>query len=765
MKHLSILGVVCSLGVCLAVHAGASTPVSLVNPLQGTDSVFSFSHGNNYPGVALPFPMNVWSPYTQPQSDSFYYQYRQNKIRGIRQTHQPSPWIGDYASFALMPVSGKLVVKEDERASEFSHAQEVAQPSYYSVQLDTWKTKAEVTPTERAARFRFTFDQAGDNYVILDAFPGGSSVEIIPGEKKVIGTVKNNRGGVPANFANYFVIIFDQPFSAHGVWTPEGTQAGVAKLEGKHVGAYLKFDVAAGSKVGCKVASSFISAEQALLNLKREVGDSTFEDVRSQAEARWNEALGRARVEGGSQEQQATYYTALYRSILFPHKFYERDNDGKPIYFSPFDGKLHSGFLYTDTGYWDTFRASHPLYNLLYPEVSAEILESIIHVYEESGWLPAWSSPGHRDCMIGNHAFSLLADGYFKGIRSFDLNKAVDAMVHDANNEGPISAIGRSGAPTYNKLGYAASPKVREAAAKTLEYAYNDWCAALLAKAAGRNAEAETFLKKSLNYRNLFDPKTKFMRGRQENGKWVEPFDPTEWGGPFTEGCSWHWTWSVFHNVNDLIHMIGGEAAFAAKLDSVFTAPNTFKVGSYGQPIHEMIEMAALNLGQYAHGNEPIHHMIYLYDYVGQPWKAQSRIRQVMNLLYQPTPDGLCGDEDTGQTSSWYVFSALGFYPVCPGDTNYVIGTPLFDRATLSLAQGRSFVVSAKMNGPQRPYIQGANLNGSAFNRVYLSHGELLKGGELSFEMGSAPNHKWAVSSRPPATFPQSPVYKGKADR
>jgi predicted alpha-1,2-mannosidase len=763
MKNLSILCAAFSLQ--LAANAGALAPVGLVNPLQGTDSTSGFSHGNNYPAVALPFPMNTWAPYTQPQSDTFYYQYRQNKIRGIRQTHQPSPWIGDYAAFSLLPVSGKLAVKEEERASEFSHEREIAQPSYYSVQLDTWKTRAEVTPTERAACFRFTFDQSGDAYVVLDAFPGGSSVEIIPGENKVIGAVRNNHGGVPKNFANYFVIVFDKPFAAHGVWSPEGTQPGVARLDGNHTGAYFKFDVAPGGKVGCQVASSFISPEQAALNLKQEIGNASFDDIRSRAEARWNEALGRARVEGGSQEQQSTFYTALYRSILFPHKFYERDPQGKPTYFSPFDGQVHAGFLYTDTGYWDTFRASHPLYNLLFPEVSAEILEGVINAYEQSGWLPAWSSPGHRDCMIGNHAFSLLADGWAKGVRSFDAQKAVNAMVHDANAEGPISAIGRNGAPSYNELGYVASPKVREAAAKTLEYAYNDWCAALLAKAAGRHEEEAVFLKKSLNYRNLFDSNTKFMRGRQENGQWVEPFDPCEWGGPFTEGCSWHWTWSVFHNVNDLSKLLGGEAAFAAKLDSVFLATNNFKVGSYGSTIHEMTEMVALNLGQYAHGNEPIHHMIYLYDYAGQPWKAQSRVRQVMNLLYQPTPDGLCGDEDTGQTSSWYVFSALGFYPVCPGDTNYVIGSPLFDRATLSLPHGKSFTVAAKNNGPQRPYIQDAKLDGAAFNRTYISHAELLQGGELTFDMASAPNTKWAVGpeSRPPATFSETEVTEFKA--
>ena len=439
--------------------------------------------------------MNTWAPYTEPARDSFYYQYPETQIRGIRQTHQPSPWIGDYAAFALMPVSGKLAVKENDRASDFQHEQETAQPSYYRVHLDTWKAVAEVTPTERCASFRFTFEQPGDSYVVLDAFPGGSTVEIIPGENKIIGTSRFNHGGIPDNFSNYFVIVFDRPFTAHGVWSPEATKEGETKLAGKHVGAYLKFDTAAKGPVGCKVASSFISPEQALRNLEQEIGDADFDTIRHRAEDRWNEALGRARVEGGTEDQQRTFYSAFYRSILYPHRFYELNEQNRPVYFSPYDGKLHDGFLYTDTGFWDTFRAAHPLYNLLFPEVSAEILQGLVNAYDQSGWLPSWASPGHRGCMIGNHAFSLFADGWAKGIRSFDAEKAVTAMVHDANTQAPnfCGSIGRDGAKFYNTIGYAPYPNVQEATAKTLEYAYDDYCASQLARTIGRNAEADEF--------------------------------------------------------------------------------------------------------------------------------------------------------------------------------------------------------------------------------------------------------------------------------
>lgn len=361
--------------------------------------------------------------------------------------------------------------------------------------------------------------------------------------------------------------------------------------------------------------------------------------------------------------------------------------------------------------------------------------------------------------MIGNNAFSLLADAWVKGLRNFDPRKAVDIMLHDARTQGPgnLRSIGRDGAAHYHKLGYVpysnikGEPSVGEATAKTLEYAYDDFCAAIIAKAIGRTADADAFARSALNYKNLFDTATGFMRGRKADGAWVEPFDPAEWGGPFTEGSAWHWTWSVFQDIPGLVALMGGDAAFNAKLDAVFTTPNTFNPGTYGRPIHEMTEMAALDMGQYAHGNEPIHHIIYLYACAGQPWKTQSRARLVMNKLYQATPDGLCGDEDTGQMSAWYVFSALGFYPVCPGTPDYVIGSPLFDKATLTLGNGKIFTITALNNGPQRPYIRGAKLEGKPFNRAYITHDEILAGNNITFEMDSAINKTWSTApdSRP----------------
>jgi predicted alpha-1,2-mannosidase len=676
-----------------------------------------------------------------------------------------------------MPVAGKLAVTEKDRASEFSHEHETAQPGYYKVHLDTWNADAEVTPTLRAARFRFTFDKSEDPYVVLDVFASQelSSVKIIPAENKIIGIARNNNGtrhpgvngGVPDGFGNYFVIQFDQPFAGYGVWADKDIQTNATALEGKHVGAFLRFAAGRNKVIGCKVASSFISPEQAELNLKTEIGDADFATIRHRAEAAWNDALGRVEIAGGSDDQRRTFYSAFYRSILFPHRFYELNAAGKPVYFSPYDGKLHDGYLYTDTGYWDTFRASHPLYNLLFPEISSEILQGVVNAYDQSGWLPEWASPGHRECMIGNHAFSLLADGWMKGIRGFDAHAAVAAMVHDAHTQAPdfCRSIGRDGAKFYDAIGYVPYSNVpgdhdtfREACAKTLEYAYDDFCAAQLAYAIGDDTDAATFAKSAMNYTNLFDSKTGFMRGRHADGSWNEPFYPDEWGGPFTEGDSWQWTFSVMQNEPGLVSLLGGPQAFADKLDGLFAAPPTLsRPGTYGRPIHEMVEMAAANLGQYAHGNEPAHHILYLYDYVGQPWKAQVHLRQAMTLLYQATPDGLCGDEDTGQMSAWYVFSALGFYPVCPGDVNYLIGSPQFERATLHLSGGKTFVITANHNGPQEFYIQNAKLNGGAFDKTFISHEQITGGGGLEFEMGSAPNYDWGVA---PASRPGSPMGK-----
>jgi len=720
----------------------------LVNPLMGTDSEFSFSNGNTYPAIARPWGMNFWAPQTAAMGDGWFYAYDAYKIRGLRQTHQPSPWIGDYAAFSLLPLTGKPVFQEEERASWFSHKAETALPHYYSVYLADYDVQAEMTPTDRAVMMRFTFPETDSAWIVLDAFNGGSMVEIFPDERKIIGYCRNNRGGVPGNFYNHFVAVFDKDFELNYTWR-DSTLTQKETLEAEHVGALIGFATEKGEQVHVKIASSFISPEQAELNLQREIGDKDFDQLKKEGQDVWNAELGRIEVEGGSVDDQRTFYSCLYRVLLFPRQFHEINLAGDTVYYSPYNGKVLPGYLYTDNGFWDTFRAVFPFFTLMYPDLNSKIMQGLVNTYNESGWLPEWASPGHRDCMIGSNSASLIADSYLKGIRGYDVETLYEAALKNTQSVGPVSSVGRYGAEYYNKLGYVPyDVDIRENTARTLEYAYADFCLWRLAKALNRpQSEIDLFAKRSQNYRNVFDADYGLMRGRNADGSFQSPFNPYKWGDAFTEGNSWHYTWSVFQDVEGLVDLMGGREAFVQKLDSVFTVPPIFDYSYYGFVIHEIREMQVVNMGNYAHGNQPIQHLLYLYNYAGAPWKAQQRAREVMDKLYAPTPDGYCGDEDNGQTSAWYVFSGLGFYPVCPGTEEYVLGSPLFEKMHLHLENGNTFTIEAKDNAAENTYIESAQLNGSNWNKNFLPHDVIQAGGTFQLQMSNLPNKKRGVAA------------------
>ncbi|MCP3893999.1 MAG: GH92 family glycosyl hydrolase [Bacteroides sp.] len=738
MKKLFLL--TCAIGCTLFVQAKDLT--QYVNPLMGTQSSFELSSGNTYPAIARPWGMNFWTPQTGKMGDGWQYTYTANKIRGFKQTHQPSPWINDYGQFSLMPVVGSPEFNEEKRASWFSHKAEEARPNYYKVYLADHDVVAEVTPTDRAAMFRFTFPENDHSYIVVDAFDKGSHVQVLPAENRIIGYSTRNSGGVPANFKNYFVIEFDKPFTYRATFADSTLTENVLQQTANHAGAVIGFRTRRGEVVHARVASSFISPEQAVRNLD-ELGNDNFDTLKEKGKKAWNDVLGRIEVDGGNLDQYRTFYSCLYRSLLFPRKFYEIDAQGQPIHYSPYNGEVLPGYMFTDTGFWDTFRCLFPFLNLMYPSINREIQEGLVNTYKESGFFPEWASPGHRGCMIGNNSASVLVDAYLKGVKVADVETLYNGLIHGTNHVHPeVYSTGRQGNEYYNKLGYVPyDVKINENVARTLEYAYNDWCIYQLGKKLNRpKKELALFAKRAMNYRNVFDKESNLMRGRNLDGTFMTPFSPLKWGDAFTEGNSWHYSWSVFHDPQGLIDLMGGEQKFTHMLDSVFSVPPVFDESYYGQVIHEIREMQIMNMGNYAHGNQPIQHMIYLYNYAGQPWKAQYWLRQVMNRMYTPAPDGYCGDEDNGQTSAWYVFSALGFYPVCPGTDEYVLGAPLFKKATLHFENGNDLVIEAPQNNDENIYIESMTLNGKEYSKNYLKHEDLLKGGVIHFDMNAKPN-------------------------
>lgn len=732
----------------------ADNPVDYVNTLMGTDSEFRLSNGNTYPAIALPWGMNFWTPQTGNMGDGWVYSYDAYKIKGFKQTHQPSPWINDYGQFSILPETGKLKIDQQERASWFSHKAEIAKPHYYKTYLADYDVVAEITPTERAAMFRFTFPESEQSHILVDAFDQGSYIKVIPEENKIIGYTTKNSGGVPENFKNYFVIVFDKEFDSSHVWSDKNIVKGKKELNDNHVGAAIQFATSKGEQVHARVASSFISPEQAELNLQ-ELGNNSFDQLKQQGEDIWNKELSRIAVAGASEGEMRTFYSCLYRVLLFPRKFYEIDAAGNIVHYSPYNGEVLPGYMFTDNGFWDTFRAVFPFFNLMYPTLNEHIQEGLANAYKESGFLPEWASPGHRDCMIGSNSATIIADAYLKGQKIDDAETLWEAMVKNTTHKGAVNSVGRFGHEYYNRLGYVPyNVGVNENVARTLEYAFADFCIYQMGKKMGKpESEIGIYAERAMNYKNVFDPSSNLMRGKNEDGTFQSPFSPFKWGDAFTEGNSWHYTWSVFHDIQGLADLMGGNEVFAQMLDSVFVVPPVFDESYYGQVIHEIREMQIMNMGNYAHGNQPIQHMIYLYNYAGQPWKTQYWIREVMNRMYTAQADGYCGDEDNGQTSAWYVFSALGFYPVTPAVDEYVIGAPLFKHMCISLENGKKINIEAPANSPENRYVDAISIDGASYDKNYFNYDDLMDGAQIRFEMSDKPNKKRGIS---PDAYPYS---------
>jgi predicted alpha-1,2-mannosidase len=731
------------------IGTGASTTVSATRHSEADNE----PRGQTFPAVGVPFGMTHLTPQTRDGAAKCVspYYYVDRAIQGIRASHWMSgSCTQDYGSFTLMPVVGQLRVRPEERDQPFDHGRESASPAYYAVSLDRSGARIEATATARAGMLRVTVPTTQPSYLVVNpnSHQGKGSLEVLPERGEIVGSNPVYRiyagQGEPAGFSGYFVARLEGPIAEHGAWVDEVLQPAAAAVESTDsaaIGMYVRLPVGRNGVARVKVGTSFTSIEEARRNLDIEIPGWDFDGVRAAAQAEWAGLFGRVEVEGGTPEQRTMFYTALYHAALLPRTFSDASGTHPAFGGSGEIVRAEGYTYYDDFSLWDTFRAVHPLLTLIAPERSAEMVRSLLAKAEQGGWLPifpAWNS--YTSAMIGDHAVTVAADAYLKGIRGFDAERMYEFMRRNATETPADSAEyragkGRRALESYLRHGYVPLEDPvndafhkQEQVSRTLEYAYDDFAVAQMAGALGKEDDRRLFLERAGNWRNVFDPGTRLVRGRYADGTWYSPFDPTERADFITEGSPWQYTWFVPHDVAGLIDAMGGREAFVARLDSLFEH------------------------GLYWHGNEPNHHIPYLYAYAGQPWKGQQRVRQIMTEEYDAGPGGLSGNDDSGQMSAWYAFSAMGFYPVAPGIPNYVLGSPLFARTTLHLAGGATFTIEAAGASALNPYIQSATLNGQPFDRSWISHEELLRGGTLSLQMGPEPNPAWgsAPGSAPP---------------
>jgi predicted alpha-1,2-mannosidase len=725
-----------------------------------------FSRGNCLPLISMPYGMTSWTLQTSPHDpERWPFSPHENKLYGIRATHMPSPWMGDYGHFNILPQTGRAIVEVGSRASTYrpNTTETEIHPHLFSTYLRRYRINVRMTPTERCAAFEFSFADTDVRRIIFDPTQGASGVEFDRARGVVRGFVRANTGGVPENFALYFVAKFDKPVSKFAPFraVPGESQnifEGDAR-EGDRIGCFAEFDPSV-TTLTMHVGTSFIGYEQAERNIDDEIGTASIDELIARGESIWNDALGRITIDGATDTQLRTFYTCLYRAQLFPRMFYEKNfNSNSPSlasrglgggpfhHYSPYDGQVHDGILYADNGFWDTYRTVYPLLSIINPERLAEILEGWVQTYREGGWFPQWASPGYRACMIGTHIDAVMADGIVKGIHKpgldgnggFDAETALAGMRKHSTEKGDQwGNYGRLGIEPYLELGYVpVDENWGSETSRSLDYAYDDFCIAQIETVLGHAENAGPLMERALNYKKLYDASTGFMRGRHRDGSWQDDFSPIRWGNPYVEGGAWQSTWAVPHDPAGLIALMGGSDAFCAKLDEMLTMEPAFESGTYWQEIHEMTEMACADFGQYAHSNQPVHHVLYLFAAAGKPWKTEHYARRVLDELY--SPDVQPGDEDNGEMSSWYLLSALGIYPLCPGRPQYVFGSPLFKKATVRLNGGKSFTVESKNNGEGRPYVQGVTVDGKPYSKLWISHDAIASGCTLTFDMGSEP--------------------------
>ncbi|MBS3943906.1 MAG: GH92 family glycosyl hydrolase [Melioribacter sp.] len=707
--------------------------VKYVDPFIGTGG-----HGHTYPGATLPFGLVQLSPDTGIEGWDWCsgYHYSDSSIMGFSHTHLSGTGAADYADVLLMPTVGKVIIipgtkenPDEGYRSRFKHQNETASPGYYSVLLDDYNVRVELTATERCGFHKYTFPESDQSNIIIDLKHGlddysEGSIKII--DSRRIEGVRKSSGWAKEHFV-YFYAEFSKPFSGYTLFKDDAPVNQVNKLAGSNIKAALNFSTKDSETILVKVGISAVDSEGARRNLESEIPHFDFDKTLTEAKSKWQKELNRIVVEGGTETQKKIFYTALYHTLITPNIF--NDVDGR---YYGMDRKIHTTKdfnYYTVFSLWDTFRAEHPLLTIIDRKRSSDFVKTLLAKYEESGLLPVWELASNETwTMIGYHSIPVIFDSYMKGISDFNHGFALSAMKKSAERD-------QHGLKLYRERGFIPADKENESVSKTLEYAYDDWCIAQFAKKIGNEHEYKNYNARSLFYRNLFDESTGFFRGKLSNGKWIEPFNPKEVNAIYTEASAWQYNFFVPHDVKGLINLFGGNQKLIDKIDEMFSESDVLE-GRHQPDITGLI-------GQYAHGNEPSHHVAYLYNYAGAPWKTQERVRNIMNTLYSEKPDGLCGNDDCGQLSAWYVFSALGFYPVAPGQNIYPIGSPIFEKVTINLENGKQFVIAANNNSEKNIFINSAKLNGKILDSPFITHHQIMDGGKLEFDMNSAPNKDW----------------------
>lgn len=684
--------------------------IDRVNPMQGTNSTFEFSRGNTLPIVALPFGTAHWTLQSSEQP-GWFFNPNANRLQGIRLTHQLSPWLGDYGYATFLPFSGEPSPDAGGRGSSYRPRELSIRPAYLKMRLMRYRCVVELAPTERCCAMRFTFEDSGPAGLFIDLPGDDAEAKYDPSAGIVTALTHDNRGGVQPTFATYFVARFDAPISGFEI----------KQLKGRQV-AVVRFAAESGKPVVVRIAASFISTDQASANLDRETGQKSFDAVLEAAQETWERALGRVRITGKTDRHQRTFYSCLYRTLLFPRMWHESDASGNPIHMSPYTGRVEPGVLYADHGFWDDYHAWYPMMLLLYPERLSEILQGWVNAYREGGWIPQFPCPGYRGAMTGSPSDIIFGDAAAKGLGGFDLATAYEGLKKQATEVVQGYGFGRASLEPYLKLGYVPADAGRAGVAETLDYSLGDFCISQVARALGKHAEASQFLARSASWKKIFDPGSQFFRGRLAGGEWVEPFHPFEWGGPYVEGGPWQYRFNVPHDPEGLMEALGGKSAFVTELEQMFTQSPRFEAGSYGAEIHEMSEMAAIDFGQYAHNNQPVHNVLYLFTLAGRRDRTQYYAHRVLEELY--SPDDFCGDEDTGSMSAWYILSALGIFSACPGDSKWVLGAPFFDSAVIQHPTGPSLRIDAE-GAPGGQFLNKITLNGKPTNGMTIEHADL----------------------------------------